>query len=656
MELHIPHPVFWILLIVALVVFFLSIQKRVSVLRKAQRDPRFDRPKERLRSLIWDGILQSRQPRYLFSGIMHLIIFWGFVVLGLRSLQLLLYGLNIPFLNPFKEGGFWSLYGTLKDLFEIAVLFTCIILIGRRAIFRPDRYKGSKQFEAYLVLGLISFLMITDIVFDLCSLKMNSSHKTLLGSFFGQFFMNLSLNEASFLFNISFLLHIMTFLFFLNLLPLSKHFHIITALPNVFFRKLKKGAIKPVRYDLKNIEELDYLGTKFITDLTWKHILDIYSCTECGRCSDNCPANLSGRELSPKLLTLKLRDSLYKSFPLFGSTKEGQLDLIPGNIVSEEEIWSCTTCGACERECPVFIEYIDKIVDMRRYLIEQGEGPTTFNQVFMNMEKTGNPFGKPPAKRAEWVKEQEGLGIRVLKKGEEVTTLLFVDSYPSFDPKANEVAASVARGLHLLGEDYGILGPLERDSGHQVRRMGEEGLFELLRDQNKEVFQEIGFKRIVTVDPHSFNTLRNDYELNLPVYHYSEFFFMALREGRLKLKRSFEGRFTYHDPCYLGRHNAIFEEPRELLNALIKTTMVEMKRNRDRSFCCGGGDVVLWHEVKEQERMASKRVKMAMDVGAEYIVTACPFCLIHLEDAVKTMGLEDRIEVVDLMSLIIRAL
>lgn len=242
--------------------------------------------------------------------------------------------------------------------------------------------------------------------------------------------------------------------------------------------------------------------------------------------------------------------------------------------------------------------------------------------------------------------------MRILKKGDQVETLLFVDSYPSFDPKANEVTLSVVKGLHKMGEDFGILGPLERDSGHQVRRMGEEGLFELLREKNRNLLNEIRFKRIVTIDPHSFNTLKNDYGLQIPIYHYSQYLYLALKNGMLGPKRVIrEGTYTYHDPCYLGRHNGIYREPRELLKGILDAPLREMRKSRDRSLCCGGADVGLWYEVREEERMASRRVKMALEIGADHIVTACPFCMIHLEDAVKTMGLEERLKVVDLMGL-----
>ena len=363
------------------------------------------------------------------------------------------------------------------------------------------------------------------------------------------------------------------------------------------------------------------------------------------------------------MMTLKIRDHGYGKHPVFRWKKEtqgeGHDSLLVGDVVTLEEIWSCTTCGACEEECPVCIEYIDKIIDMRRHLIETSQNPKSFNQVLMHFEKTGNPFGKPAAKRADWTREMEEVPVRILKEGDAVDVLYFVDSYGSYDPEVQVIASNIARGLHLAEVDFGILGPLETDSGHQVRRMGEEGLFQFLVETNMETLKGIRFKRIVTTDPHAFNTLKKDYPGDFEVIHYTQFFSSLVEQGALKPSTALnsEDTYTYHDPCYLGRHNGIYEEPRRLLRAMPGLHLVEMARSRDRSFCCGGGDIILWHEIEGEEvRMAGKRIQMAREVGANVIVTACPFCLIHFQDAIKTGGLEDEIRAVDLMELFIATL
>lgn len=663
--LGIPSAVLgWLIFLVGLGLFGWIIYRRWRLLRAAAPDPRFSHILKRIGQLITYGILQRRQPRYLTAGIIHIMIFWGFVVLGLRSMDLVTQGLGLPLLRPLMESGFGDVYGFIKDIFELLVLTACMWAILRRAVIRPERYQGSHQFEAYLVLGLISFLMITDMFLEGSALVYEDTRALLPAAHLTAFILpqgSPQVLEAIYVW--SYWLHIMAFFFFLNLLPLSKHFHIITALPNVFFKKLTRGALKPVRWDAADIEDLDHVGVDRLEDFTWKHILDFYTCTECGRCTDNCPAAITGRPLSPKLLTMKLRDHAYEKYPVFGRPENGDGEKeasTVGGVITAEEIWSCTTCGACEEECPVFIEYIDKMIDMRRHLIETSQNPKTFNQVLMHVEKTGNPFGKPPSKRADWTRELEDIPVKIVEEGEKVDVLYFVDSYGSYDPRVQQIAGAIARGLYGAGVDFGILGPMEWDTGHQVRRIGEEGLFQLLLEENLEALKGIEFNRIITTDPHALNTFRKDYPGSWDVQHYASFFLSLIQSGRISPVKPpmGEGRvFTYHDPCYLGRHNEVYEAPRELLRHLPGVKLVEMERNRDRSFCCGGGDVILWHEIEQEEvRMAELRVKMARDAGADTLVTACPFCLIHFEDAVKTAGMEQEIRVMDLMELLVSTL
>jgi len=655
----------WIIAIVALTVFAFIIRSRIDLLLAGQKDPRFSNLKQRFLDLIEYGFIQKRQPRYLWAGVIHIMIFWGFVVLGLRSLDLVTEGLGFPIFRPFMHSPLGLFYNSVKDIFELVVLVACIWAILRRAIVKPERYEGSHTAEAYLVLGLISFLMITDMLFEGSGILLTGEARGWLpAAWMGTLFLpENSPGALSVILCTTYWLHILSFFVFLNLLPLFKHFHIITALPNVFFRNLNKGEIKPARYGVDDIFDLETLGVEKIEDFTWKHILDLYTCTECGRCTDNCPANAIGRPLSPKQLTIKLRDHAYAKYPIMPSRNlnkgvEATAPMV-GGIIGLDELWSCTTCGACEEECPVFIEYIDKIIDMRRHVLETSQNPTTFNQIFMYVEKTGNPFGKPAVKRADWVKEQEIEDVKILKAGDRVDVLYYVDGYASFDPRSQEIAASIVRGLKLAGMDFGILGKLEKDTGHQVRRMGEEGLFQVLVEENTETLSSIEFKWIVTTDPHAYNALKKDYPERYKVFHYSQFFLSLVETGLLRPNRAVDRSdlYTYHDPCYLGRHNGIYDEPRRLLQSIPDLRLVEMDRSRDRSFCCGGGDVMLWHEIEQEEmRMAEKRVHMALGTGANVLVTACPFCLMHFEDAIKTGGLEDRIKVVDLMELFMLAL
>ncbi|MBC8392913.1 MAG: (Fe-S)-binding protein [Deltaproteobacteria bacterium] len=671
----IPGYVFgWGLIITALSAFSYTMYKRYLLIRSGQPDPRLADIGKRLVDVFIYGIIQKRQPRYPAAGIIHILIFWGFIVLGLRSIDLVSQGLNLPFLQPIMKSGFGTFYSTLKDIFELVVLSACLCAVYRRWITKPKRYEGSHQGEAFLVLGLISFLMVTDMLYEGSALRVyGPGHlgagwfpAARLGALVVAPFGAQSLQK---IYPASYWLHVTAFFFFLNFLPLGKHFHIITALPNVFLRKREKGTLKPARWGVDDLEELETCGVGIYEDFTWKHLLDFFTCTECGRCTDNCPANTSGRPLSPKLITINLRDYGYRKYRVFPFTKLKEQPLksndaadspeLLGDVVTTDEIWSCTTCGACEEECPVFIEYIDKIIDMRRHLIETSQNPHVFNKVLMNVETTGNPFGKPPEKRAEWIQDLEDIPVKILDEGDAVDVLFYVDSYGAFDHQAQAVAAAIAKGLHLAGIDFGILGELEKDSGHQVRRMGEEGLFQFLVEENMETLSSIRFNRIITTDPHCFNTLKKDYPADFKVYHYAEFFAALAADGRLRPSKTVEygNLYTFHDPCYLGRHNEIYDAPRQLLRSIPGLRLVEMERSKDRSFCCGGGDIILWHEIEQEEiRMAELRIKMALEIGADVIVTACPFCFTHFDDAVKTAGLENEMKVIDLMGLFLSAL
>ncbi|MFO8163065.1 MAG: (Fe-S)-binding protein [Desulfatiglandales bacterium] len=657
------------ILIAGLALFFYILYKRYLLLKSSKPDPRFDSVWQRFYDLIIYGILQWRQPRYLWIGILHIMIFWGFVILALRSISLYGLGIKANFIFPFMGGSLGEFYHFVKDIFEIIVLFACVAAILRRAISRPARYEfkhgKAHKFHAYLVLALISFLMVTDMAIDGSSIQLGVTSAFWLpgANITAYLFSGLSQSTLKSIFLWNYWLHILTLMVFLNYLPLGKHFHIITALFNVFFKKLKKGSIKPPRWDIENIEDLDSLGVEKLEDFTWKHILDFFTCTECGRCADNCPANSVGRPLSPMEVTLKIRDYAYQSKPLFNlKGKTDSQDNSPpliGNVLTPDEIWSCTTCGACEEECPVFIEYIDKMVDLRRYMVESGMIPKDFQDALLKFEKTGNPFGKPPSKRADWVKELNDVPVKILEAENEVDVLYFVDSYASFDPQIQQIAMAIVKGLNTANINFGILGPKESDSGHQVRRLGEEGLFQFLMEENIEAFKSCTFKEIVTTDPHAFNTLKNDYPGDLVVKHYTDFFLPLIESGQLKPAKSLDNGdiYTYHDPCYLGRHNGIYEAPRKILASIPGIQIVEMERNRDRSFCCGGGDINLWYDIEGEEmRMGEKRVAMAREAGANVIVTACPFCLLNFDDAIKTSGLEDQMKVVDLMELLVSTL
>lgn len=652
-----------------LIAFGFIMFKRLVPLAKGASDPRFDKVSKRLKNVLVLWLGQYKQPRYLLAGVLHILIFFGFLILGVRSLSLVIIGFQEGFVFPGLGGPLGTVYDLLKDYAATIVLIACIAAGIRRKYFKPERYNVPPKYghdhsgEAIFVLGLISALMVFESLFaatQVIAQKQAGLHAEFLapGSlawFLMVFFAWAPVGLLQVLHIASYYLHDLIFFFFLCFLPFGKHFHVITSIFNVYFSKLNKGAVKPVKWGFseEELDDLDSFGVKYFEDFTWKHILDFYTCVDCGRCSDNCPANTVGRPLSPRFISIKSRDYAFDRFPIRGLIKDKAP--LMGKVFEEDEIWSCTTCGACEEECPVMIEYIDKIVDLRRGMVDEGLVPQSIQKPLGALEKRGNPYGKMEKKRADWVKElDEGDTVKILNKKEQAETLYFVDSSTSYDERLQALARSTTQILQSAGSDFGILGKAEKDSGHEVRRFGEEMLFMTLKEQNTKAIRESGARRILTSDPHALNSLLKDYDDLPPAEHISEFVLRQINAGRLHLKFIQDKNliFTYHDPCYLGRHNGLYEAPRQVLDHIPGMNRVEMDRSRDRSFCCGGGGLMLYYEPVEDRRMGQVRVEMAHAAGANVIVTCCPFCLINLEDGVKTSGLEGQLEVMDFTELI----
>jgi len=643
---------FLFLHLLGLVCFAYVAARRLAPLLRAERDFRFDRPLARLGRLLQFWLAQCRHPRYRFAGTIHILIFAGFLILASRAFAVLAMGVSDRFAG--ESGG---LYAAIRD-YASTVVFLCMgIAIVRRLAFAPARY-GRRSADSIFLLALIAILMAADGAFEgsqaafharqgsaavlfpplslpwVCELLFSSATLTAL--------VNLHLG--------AYLAHEVTFFFLLCYRPFGIQFHVETSLFSIYFSKLDRGTVKPVRWGVAD-EQLDAVpsfGVKKIEDYTWKHLLDFYSCADCGRCADQCPANAVGRPLSPRALSIKTRDYLFRHYPVFGSSKDG-MPLV-GGLYSEDEIWSCTTCGACEAECPLLVEYIDKIVDLRRGLVDDGKAPQPLHKPLKSLESRGNPFGKMEKKRADWAQG----AVKILNGGGGANTLYFVDSITSYDDRIQSIGRATARILGGLGENFGILGAKERDSGHDVRRFGEEMLFQALRDHNAEAIRASGVHRIVTADPHAYNSLKHDYKEMPPVEHVSQVIARAVSTGQIRLNAVENGVYTYHDPCYLGRHNGIYDAPREVLDAIPGLRRVEMPRCRDRSFCCGGGGLALFYEAKEEQRMGVMRVRMAADAGASVIVTACPFCMVNIEDAIKVAGLEGQMTAIDLAELVDR--
>lgn len=674
--LFIPTVVFSLLIpIVGVAVFTYIIAHRLAPLVNAAQDSRFNRWPERIARVVKIWLAQWRHPRYMTAGVLHIMLFAGFLILGLRSFQLVVIGIVDGFVPPGFDGVIGSIYSVVKDYAATIVIVSVSIAAVRRGIVKPARYAVPAKYgkdhtgEALFVLGLIATLMVSESLFEASEaaaalqtgMAVHQLAPLSLPWAFQHLMADTPVNRLQVVHLLSYYVHDLTFFFFLCFLPLGKHFHVITSFFNVLFMRLETGNVKPVRHGVSDagLDELESFGVKKIEDFTWKHILDFYSCADCGRCSDNCPANAVGRPLSPRFISIKGRNEVFKNYPFYPAGASFlKSEPLMGRVYEEDEIWSCTTCGACEQECPLGIEYIDKIVDLRRGMVDEGTVPQSLQKPLSALEKRGNPWGKMEKKRADWaVKDNdfaERCTVKVLDGGDTADTLYFVDSISSYDDRMQGIAQATATVLDAAGVDFGILGKAEKDSGHEARRFGEEMLFQDLRDQNTDAIEDAGVKRIVTADPHAFNALKNDYTSVPPVAHVSQIMAAAIKGGTLRLS-PVEGNgkcYTYHDPCYLGRHNQLYDEPRFVLDAIPGLTRVEMNRCRDRSFCCGGGGLMLFYEPEEEERMGVVRVRMAADAGANVIVTACPFCLVNMEDAIKVAGLEGQMEAIDLSELV----
>ncbi|MGA9801814.1 MAG: 4Fe-4S dicluster domain-containing protein [Terriglobales bacterium] len=657
--------------------FAYIVAKRLVPLLRAERDLRFDRPLVRLERVFKFWLGQWKHPRYKTAGTLHILIFAGFILLAMRAFAVLIVGVSQNFVMPGLSGRAGHIYDIITDYAATIVFLCMVVAVIRRLVFKPARYEVPARFgkahtaDAVFLLALIAILMVADSLFEAAKAAGQSQ--------LGQPVETLAVLSLPWILQIAllpvatatigkvyagaYLLHEVTFYFLLCYRPFGIQFHVETSLFNVYFAKLDREILKPVRWGVsdEHLDQVKSFGVKTFEDFTWKHMLDFYSCADCGRCSDNCPSNAVGRPLSPRFLTIKARDYAFQHYPMFGHSHVGSGSSnskpLIGRLYSEDEIWSCTTCGACEEECPLLVEYIDKIVDLRRGLIDDGNVPQSLQKPLKALESRGNPYGKMEKKKADWAnaKEfQQVCQVKTLGKSNGADTLYFVDSITSYDDRMQSIGRATAKILDHVGENFGILGAAERDSGHEARRFGEELLFTALRDHNVDAIKASGVKRIVTADPHAFNALKHDYKDVPEVEHISQVIAREVKSGKIKFNPVENGGkvYTYHDPCYLGRHNQVYDDPREVLDAIPGLKRVEMTRCKDRSFCCGGGGLMLFYEPKEEQRMGVKRVQMAAEAGANVIVTACPFCMVNIEDAIKVAGLEGKMTAIDLAELV----
>jgi len=597
------------------------------------------------------------------SGWGHFFIFWGFLVLGMATLEMFTRGFNPSFhwgnvLGHRAE----SILSTSFDFFGFAVITAILIALFRRYVIQPDRLRKdfAARFDAGLILGMILTLMISMFFTHGYIIK---NGRTLAGltpvsNFFSNFVAGEAGGEMPMGYHIAWWIHNVIILAFIAYIPHSKHVHLIGALPNIFFRRFpsndrRRGTLKKIDFEAVDFESEDAtLGVSRIQDFTWPQLLDFYACTECGRCQDNCPAYHSGKELNPALLIHNLKDHLNEVAPDIIQGTKPQKALI-GDVISEDVIWGCTTCGACVEHCPVFIEHIDTLQDMRRHLVmDQGKVTEEIAKTLDNMENIGNPWGLPSQNRIKWC---EGLDVPIMKDKKEAEYLYWVGCAAALDTKNQSVAKALVKILNKAEVDFAILGTEESCTGDSARRLGQEYLFQSMAENNIETLKKYNFKKIITTCPHCFNTLGNEYKdfgVEFEVIHHTELISELIADGKVTPTKNIDKKVTYHDACYLGRHNGIYDEPRNLVEHATKNKVVEMTRCREKGLCCGAGGGMMWADENPDNRVNLERFKDVTESGAEIAATACPFCNIMLDDARKMTGQEESVEVMDVAELI----
>jgi len=680
--------IFVLLIIVALGYFGRTMYRRIGVLFKVTPVDRFDRIPERIKALLVYALAQKkfiqREPRpdtalsEQTAGWMHFFIFWGFAILAIEALTMFGRGFSddfhLPLLSPHLLGGPYLL---LKDIMAVAVLVAIGVALYRWGVSHPKRLYGFKpaeeqlaghsHWEAYLILVFIGLIMIGGLLYDGGRMVFDAD-KVRAEMPWQPFSRIVALllggpRTARFFSNAGWWVHNCVILVFLNLLPLSKHFHIITSLPNVFFIKTEpRGALS--KMDLENGTRF---GTSYINQFTWKQVLDMYSCTECGRCASHCPATLTGKELAPRQLLLNLRDYVYEHegelLALAPAAGEGaDPPTVGDNIVGERLIhdnvlWDCTTCRACEEACPVIIEYVDKIVDMRRHLTqEEARFPVELTRTFKGMENQGNPWGLDAGQRAAWA---EGLDVPLMADHPDAEYLYYVGCAGAFDDRNKRTTIALTKILKKAGVSFAILGAEELCNGETARRLGNEYLFQSMAQACIEVFKTYNVKKILTNCPHCFNTLKNEFPQfggNYEVIHATEFVKRLIAAGKIQFKANGSQTVTFHDSCYLGRYNDIFDAPRDILQLIPGVRLREMERNRKFGMCCGAGGGRMWVDEEPSKRVNIKRVEQALETNPDAVAVACPYCMTMIDDGLKSKDMEEKVKTLDVMELVAEAM
>ncbi len=660
--------VFALIFIAAMVFLYTSLKKVLGLMKVAKAEDRSDNAGARIANVLKIAIGQSKIFRDSAAGPVHAGIFWGFLVFLFSASEGVIQGFYHGFTWGFL-GPLYSLITLSTDIFCVVIIIAIVIAFLRRFVFKIERLQGDKSevLDATIVLGAIFTITVSLLI-------QNAAHSVLIpgeawairpvSSAIGASI--ISLSSAGTVYEVCWWIHIITILGFANFLPYSKHFHVYTSIPNVYFGKLGfPNSLETIDFEDESIEKF---GVVDIDDLSWKNILDSYSCTHCGRCASVCPANTTGKELSPREIIVQMRERTVDAAAIIlklqdnpeAELTEDEQKVLEKRFVGDYEsttaLWQCTTCGACMQECPVSIEHVPVIVGMRRNLVMmESDFPAELQSSFGDLENNATPWSFSQEERADWA---EGLEVPTAAEKQDFDVLFWVGCAGSYDDRAKKISMAFSKLLNEAGVNYAILGTEEMCNGDIARRTGNEYLADMLVKTNIETMSAYDVKKIVTICPHCFNTFKNDYPLfgaEYEVIPHSEFLNQLIKEGKLKLKGNGARKVAYHDSCYLGRYNGIFEAPRNTIKSVPGLSILEPGRTGDKGFCCGAGGGQMFMEETEGKRVNIERTEELLATGADTIAANCPFCMTMLTDGVKALDKEN-IEVKDIAEIILENL